>query len=151
MPNATGGASGDIFVYDIILENIGDLGAIATNINLTEVLPTPLTIDTSYPITGLDISDDKFADPSANGLTATIINANSFNFSISAYRGTKYRIRFKGRTDAGLKVGNEYITTATYSYTATSLVGPLTCSDIFQIQSPDPSSFICLTTRYPVP
>lgn len=144
LPNATGGASGDIFVYDIILENIGDLGAIATNINLTEVLPTPLTIDTSYPITGLDISDDKFSDPSANGLTATIINANSFNFSISAYRGTKYRIRFKGRTDAGLKVGNEYITTATYSYTATSLVGPLTCSDVFQIQTPNPSGSIQL-------
>ncbi|MGL4799317.1 MAG: hypothetical protein ACRCWY_07955, partial [Cellulosilyticaceae bacterium] len=146
LPNVTGGAAGDIFAYDIILENIGDPGAAITQLNLSETLPPEFSLATDYTITGLDISDNRFADPRADGITGTRVDSQHFTFLIPAYKGTKYRIRFKGSTLPGLATGNTYNVSAAFSYTSISLQGPFTVGNTFQIQPPAIQGKISLYT-----
>lgn len=85
-------APGEAVIWEIRLQNIGDKGGTISNVVINDIMPDSLILRPDYPITGYDISDNQFADNSADGLTGEY-NENSVTFTIPpdiTYGGTDY-------------------------------------------------------------
>ncbi|MGL5378401.1 SdrD B-like domain-containing protein [Clostridium sp.] len=80
----------------------GDLGAKIKNINISDLLPVGLSVDSNYPVKGSDISASPYADNRYNNKLGTIDENNNITFTLDDYYGTKYRIIVVCNVDSDL-------------------------------------------------
>ncbi len=104
---------GSAVFYKLTLQNFGDLGAVINNVVITCNGSDILTLDTTYPVNGLDVST-KFADKSADDTPATFVDG-SLVFELASYKGEKYEFIYRALVDDSLQIGSEVATMATWS------------------------------------
>ena len=112
-PSNAVGAPGSRVIYSIVLRNLlksqggeGDPGAKLKNINIYSDLPEGLTLDTNYPIRGIDVSNNEYRDTRYDNQFGEVVG-NGFEFEIPEYYGTRYRITFVANIDTEAIVGEE--------------------------------------------
>ncbi len=145
-------APGSAIFYKVSLENFGDLGAVVNDIVIKCSGSEFITIDTTYPVNGKDVSS-KFEDKNADGIMPTF-NENSLNFSIASYKGQKYEFIYRAVISENLEVGTELTSIANFSIDSVSQgdeIHELTLADkiydaTISIYAPDyslPDEYIC--------
>lgn len=108
VPSGTSAAVGGSVIYEVTLENIGDQWKNLTDYIITFDLDSSLylTLDTSFPIVGSDISSTRYKDTRADGLTATLLpSGNAFTFTLPEYRGQSYRFYFRANISSDVAIG----------------------------------------------
>ncbi len=112
LPTALPSAGSAVF-YELTLQNFGDLGAVADNIEIVCAGSDLLMLDNEFSVVGADDST-KFADKTQDGIEATF-EGNSLRFSIPTYRGEIYRFIYRAVIADTAEVGTEIATLATWS------------------------------------
>ncbi len=107
-------SSGSAVFYKLTLENFGDLGAEIENLVINCESTNLLTIDSSFTVTGKDVSN-KFADTSMDDITG-IFNENNLTFTLPKYKGQRYEFIYRAVIDENLEIGSKVSSEANFSY-----------------------------------
>ncbi len=105
-------SSGSGVFYKVVLENFGDLGATAKDIEIICKGSNLLILDEDYPVIGKDTSDE-FADNTADGIEGRFVQGDLV-FTIDRFSGQRYEFIYRGVLDSDLDVGSEVVTTANW-------------------------------------
>ncbi len=106
-------SAGSAVFYKLTIENFGDLGAAANNLQIVCNGSDIVSIDTDYSVVGKDTST-KFADTTADGIEGSF-SGGALTFAIPSYRGQKYEFIYRALIDENLEVGSEVATIANWS------------------------------------
>ncbi|MGL4913183.1 MAG: SdrD B-like domain-containing protein, partial [Romboutsia sp.] len=105
-------------IYTIVLENHlkskggnGDLGALISNVVISDLLPEGITIDPSFEVIGNDISGNIYTDTSSDNRVG-VVDGNQITFTLNSYYGSKYRIIFVCNVNENVAIGTSITNTA---------------------------------------
>lgn len=89
-----GPTPGGTVLFSIIIKNIGDAGALINGVNLTDLLPNKIDLDTSFPAIGEDITPNPYFQDSSQNTTFNTSNG-ILTIALNNYYGTEYRVIFR--------------------------------------------------------
>lgn len=110
-------ASREPVIWEIRLQNIGDKGGTISDVVITDIMPTGITIITEYTVVGKDVSDNEFADISADGIVG-VYGGNSLTFKIPpniTYGGTDYVFFIIARVDSDIGINTQILNSITWT------------------------------------
>lgn len=113
LPTINPAPGGEIY-FKTTIENFGDLGAVANNIEIVIEETEGLTLDQDYIVTGKDVSTGEFADDSQDGVVG-VYNGNSLVFTLDSYRGEQYEFYYKATIADTLETGTKIVTNANWT------------------------------------